>query len=59
MNKDQVKGEMKKGKGKVKEVTGRTLGNDELERKGKSERAKGTVQNTYGDAKSNLKQATK
>ncbi|HUG98148.1 MAG TPA: CsbD family protein [Gammaproteobacteria bacterium] len=59
MNKDQVKGELKKGKGKVKEATGRAIDNDEMEREGKREHAKGTVQNTYGDAKSNVKKATK
>lgn len=59
MDKNQVKGEMHKGKGKVKEVTGRVTGNDKLEREGKLEHARGTVQETYGDAKSNLKKATK
>ena len=59
MDKNQVKGDMHKGKGKVKEVTGRTIGNDKLEREGKLEHARGTVQKTYGDAKSDLKRATK
>lgn len=55
----QVKGEMEKAKGKVKEVTGRAVGNDELERKGKLEHAKGTAKKSYGDVKSNVKKATK
>jgi uncharacterized protein YjbJ (UPF0337 family) len=59
MDKDQVKGEMHKAKGKVKEVTGRTIGNDEMERDGKIEHAKGTVQKAYGDLKSDVKKATK
>ena len=59
MDKNQVKGELKQGKGKVKEVTGRTLGNDKMEREGKREHAKGTVQKNYGDVKSDVKKATK
>jgi uncharacterized protein YjbJ (UPF0337 family) len=59
MDKNQIKGEIKKAKGKVKEVTGRTIGNDEMEREGKLEHAKGTVQKNYGDLKSDVKKATK
>lgn len=59
MDKNQVKGEMHKGKGKVKEATGRTLGNDKMEREGKIEHAKGTVQKGFGDAKSDVKRAAK
>ena len=59
MDKNQIKGDVKKAKGKVKEVTGRTIGNEEMERKGKLEHAKGTVQKGYGDVKSAVKKATK
>lgn len=59
MDKNQAKGAMHKGKGKVKEVTGRVTGNDKLEREGQLEHAKGTVQKTYGDLKGDLKRATK
>jgi uncharacterized protein YjbJ (UPF0337 family) len=59
MDKHQVKGEMHKAKGKVKEVTGRTIGNDKMEREGKLEHAKGTAQKAYGDLKSNVKRAVK
>jgi uncharacterized protein YjbJ (UPF0337 family) len=59
MDKNQIKGDVKKAKGKVKEVTGRTIGNEEMERKGKLEHAKGTVQKGYGDLKSDVKKATK
>ncbi|MFU8896159.1 MAG: CsbD family protein [Gammaproteobacteria bacterium] len=59
MDKNQVKGEMHKAKGKVKEVTGRTIGNDKLEREGKVEHAKGEVQKAYGDLKSDVKKASK
>jgi uncharacterized protein YjbJ (UPF0337 family) len=59
MDKNQVKGDMHKGKGKVKEVTGRAIGNDRLEREGKLEHARGTVQKAYGDLKSDVKKASK
>lgn len=59
MDKHQIKGGMHKAKGKVKEVTGRTIGNDKLEREGQLEHAKGTVQKAYGDVKSDVKKATK
>jgi uncharacterized protein YjbJ (UPF0337 family) len=59
MDKNQVKGEMHKAKGKVKEVTGRTIGNEKMERDGKLEHAKGKVQKAYGDVKSDVKKATK
>jgi uncharacterized protein YjbJ (UPF0337 family) len=59
MDKNQVKGEMSKAKGKAKEVTGRTIGNDKMAREGKLEHAKGTVQRAYGNLKSSVKKATK
>jgi uncharacterized protein YjbJ (UPF0337 family) len=59
MDKNQVKGGVNKAKGKVKEVTGRTFGNDKMEQEGKREHAKGTVQKGYGDVKSDVKKATK
>lgn len=59
MDKNQVKGEISKAKGKVKEVTGRTIGNDNMEREGKLEHAKGTIQRAYGNLKSSVKKAGK
>ena len=59
MDKNQIKGEMRKIKGKAKEVTGRAIDDDEMEREGKLEHAKGTVQKSYGDVKSDVKKATK
>lgn len=59
MDKNQVKGQMHKAKGKVKEVTGRTIGNDKMEQEGKLEHAKGHIQKGYGDLKSDVKKATK
>ena len=59
MDKNQHKGELHKGKGKLKEATGSAIGNDKMEREGKLEHAKGTVQNGYGDAKNSVKKAAK
>jgi uncharacterized protein YjbJ (UPF0337 family) len=59
MDKNQIKGSAKKAKGKVKEVTGRAIGNEKMEREGKLEHAKGTVQKGYGDLKSDIKRASK
>ncbi len=39
MNKDQVKGRVAKAKGTVKELAGKTVGNKELEAKGKVQKA--------------------
>jgi uncharacterized protein YjbJ (UPF0337 family) len=55
MNKDQIKGRITEAKGKVKEVTGKVVGNFELEQKGKIENAAGKVQGKYGDLKSDIK----
>ncbi|MGB4467824.1 MAG: CsbD family protein [Azovibrio sp.] len=51
MNKDQVKGHLKEATGKVKEVAGKLVGNDELELKGKIEKTGGKAQATYGNLK--------
>jgi uncharacterized protein YjbJ (UPF0337 family) len=59
MDKNQIKGQAHKAKGKVKEVTGRVIGSDKMEQEGKVEHAKGTVQKGYGDVKSDVKKATK
>jgi uncharacterized protein YjbJ (UPF0337 family) len=55
MNKDQVKGRLKKAEGKVKEVTGKIVGDKFLEQKGRNKRAAGAVQAGYGDLKNNVK----
>lgn len=55
MNKDQVKGHVKEAEGKVKEVTGKVVGNKTLEQKGNLEKAVGEVQADYGDRKNDLK----
>lgn len=57
MNKDQFKGRIHEAKGKVKEVTGKAVGNAELEQKGKIEKAAGKVQGKFGDLKSDIKKS--
>ncbi|MBK1672459.1 general stress protein CsbD [Ectothiorhodospira shaposhnikovii] len=59
MNKDQVEGRAKETTGKVKEVTGRAVGNDELENKGKIQKGTGKVQAGYGDLKEDLKKGNR
>lgn len=54
MNKDQIKGRAEQAAGSVKKVTGKVVGNKELEVKGRVEEAGGKVRANYGDAKNNL-----
>lgn len=55
MNKDQVKGRVTEAEGKVKEVTGKVVGNKTLEQKGKLEKVVGEIQADHGDRKNDLK----
>ena len=55
MNEDQVKGRFKEATGKVKEIAGKVVGNNDLEQKGKIENTKGKVQAEYGDVKEDIK----
>lgn len=55
MNKDQVKGAVEQGKGKLKEAAGELTGNESLEREGEADQVKGKIQKNYGDAKENVK----
>ena len=57
MNQDQVKGRVEEAKGKVKETTGRAIGNPDLEDEGTVDKAAGKVQKNYGDAKEKVKDA--
>ena len=59
MNKDQVKGAAEQAKGKIKEVAGDLTGNKSLEAEGQVDQVKGKVQKNYGDAKEDIKDATK
>ncbi len=52
MNKDQVKGRMKKVAGKAKAAVGKVLGKPALTARGKLQVVAGTIQAGYGDLKS-------
>jgi uncharacterized protein YjbJ (UPF0337 family) len=57
MNKDQVNGRAEELKGKVKEATGKVVGNDRLKTEGKADQLTGKIKAGYGDAKEKVKQA--
>ena len=59
MNKDQVKGLVEEATVKVKEITGKVVGNKDLETEGKIQNSGGKIQSAYGDLKQDLKDATK
>ncbi len=59
MNKNQVKGRYEEAKGKVKEVTGKAVGNKELEQKGIIQHASGKIQADSGDLIEEAKQSGK
>lgn len=59
MNTDQVKGALKDAAGKVQEKTGELINSPEQEAKGIAKQVEGTAQKSYGDAKENIKDATK
>ncbi len=59
MNKDQLSGRVDQALGKVKEVTGKVVGNDRLEAEGRAEKAKGKGQTVFGDTRENVKDKAK
>jgi uncharacterized protein YjbJ (UPF0337 family) len=59
MNKDQVKGAIKQGAGKVQEEAGKLVGSPEHEAKGIAKQVAGNVQKNVGDAKENVSDALK
>lgn len=59
MNKHQVEGRVDQAAGKVKEVAGRVVGNENLEAEGLVDQAKGKAQSGYGDAKEKVKDSAK
>jgi uncharacterized protein YjbJ (UPF0337 family) len=59
MNKNQIEGRADEVKGKVKEVTGKAIGDKSLENKGKAQNLRGKVETAYGDAKQDIKKAVK
>lgn len=59
MNKDQVKGAVKKTAGKIQEEVGKAVGSTTQQAKGLGKQAAGGVQEAYGDAKEAVKESTK
>ena len=57
MNKDQVKGRVEEAKGKAKELTGKVVGNKEMEVKGNVKKNIGKAQARVGDLKEDIKDA--
>jgi uncharacterized protein YjbJ (UPF0337 family) len=49
--KDNAEGKMHQFKGKIKEVTGKVVGNHELEDEGKNEKLDGKIQEKMGEVK--------
>lgn len=56
MNQDQIKGHLNQAKGKIKQVTGKLLGDDALLAEGKINQTVGQVQASLGDLKEKAKQ---
>ena len=54
MKKEKIKGLIQEGTGKVKEVTGKVVGNKELEAKGKIQKNVGKAQVAYAEIEDNL-----
>jgi uncharacterized protein YjbJ (UPF0337 family) len=57
MNKDQVKGGLKEGAGKVQEKAGELAGSKSQQAKGMAKEVEGKTQKGVGDAKETLKDA--
>lgn len=59
MNTDQIKGAAKEVMGKVQQKTGEVFNSPEQQVKGVAKQVEGSVQKNYGDAKEDIKDATK
>ena len=59
INRHQVKGRMKIGKGAINEATGRLIGNKMLQVKGKIQKNLGKVQAKLGDIKARVTSSIK
>ncbi len=53
MNKDQMKGSIKKGVGKVQQKVGEAVGSEKQQAKGVGKQISGAAQKALGDAKEN------
>jgi uncharacterized protein YjbJ (UPF0337 family) len=55
MSKQHLKGHVKEAEGKIKEVAGKLVGNENLEAKGKAEKIAGKHQAARADLKDDIK----
>ena len=55
MSTKQIKGHLKEAEGKIKEVTGKLVGNEHLEAKGKAEKIAGKHAAARADLKDDIK----
>ena len=55
MNKDQIKGTVKDLIGKAQEAVGKTIDDQEIQRKGIQKQALGSAEKAIGDAKQSVK----
>ena len=55
VDKDRIQGSAEQAKGKVKQWTGKALGDKKLEAEGQADQAKGKVQNAVGGLKDTLR----
>ncbi|WP_188526588.1 CsbD family protein [Sinisalibacter lacisalsi] len=57
MDKDRIKGTVKKAKGAIKESIGKASDDSSLEAEGKIEKAEGALQTAFGKAKDALRKS--
>jgi uncharacterized protein YjbJ (UPF0337 family) len=57
MDRQRIKGGVKKGTGAIKEKAGKALGDPRLEGKGKAEKAEGRIRSGVGKAKDAVREA--
>lgn len=55
MNKQHLKGRAKEAEGKIKELTGKLVGNERLEEKGRAEKIAGKHEAARADLKEDIK----
>ncbi|SDB73071.1 CsbD family protein [Belnapia rosea] len=58
MDSDRIAGTAKQVKGSIKEAIGKLTGDTKAQAEGAAEKAEGKVQNTAGDAKAAVRNAT-
>ena len=59
VDKDRIKGSGEQAKGKVKEMTGKALGDKKMETEGKGDQIAGKVQNAVGGIKDAIREGSR